>query len=553
MLIASLIRYALFLHELDDEDADLAERVAALGRPPDLENDPSLLGVAWVPFAELLSSAWRERHLHPFAQIQARAAVSALENIARCCLQGCFPAGVFPSRMRREQSLHAVGTEDALSMQGLAPPPPPSPPAAMTISADELVHRVGLLKLVEKPVDARPAVPVDARSAVPVDARSAVPVDARPAVPVDARPAAPVDDVAAAAVSVDGLAEDGLCRDQPRMAEISRDQPRMAEDGLCLWCGYPGRGHRDPANGRLYCEACWADYEERRWPVIGAKSEQFQTLAATLPPVRLLHPADLDLRPPPVEDTVRIIVLDGSAWAPAKASTGRSEEERMSAATWCAALRRSGELNGRVVIGFDTETKPTFRAGEKNLNPICLVQLATPEVAVLFRLVRHQPLPAPLRELLSDPTLTLVGQEIGREIAQLHESDVRAGGLGCTPPPLTATPAASADAPVKASVGATLIELAPSARAAGCLCAGVAGFVAALLGLRMHKPKSLQMSNWEMPTLSEAQLRYAATDAWVCWHALMVLETPELLEGARRERPAFFYLQGPQGGAVLRS
>ena len=529
MLIASLIRYALFLHELDDEDADLAERVAALGRPPDLENDPSLLGVAWVPFAELLSSAWRERHLHPFAQIQARAAVSALENIARCCLQGCFPAGVFPSRMRREQSLHAVGTEDALSMQGLAPPPPPSPPAAMTISADELVHRVGLLKLVEKPVDARPAVPVDAR------------------------PAAPVDDVAAAGVSVDGLAEDGLCRDQPRMAEISRDQPRMAEDGLCLWCGYPGRGHRDPANGRLYCEACWADYEERRWPVIGAKSEQFQTLAATLPPVRLLHPADLDLRPPPVEDTVRIIVLDGSAWAPAKASTGRSEEERMSAATWCAALRRSGELNGRVVIGFDTETKPTFRAGEKNLNPICLVQLATPEVAVLFRLVRHQPLPAPLRELLSDPTLTLVGQEIGREIAQLHESDVRAGGLGCTPPPLTATPAVSADAPVKASVGATLIELAPSARAAGCLCAGVAGFVAALLGLRMHKPKSLQMSNWEMPTLSEAQLRYAATDAWVCWHALMVLETPELLEGARRERPAFFYLQGPQGGAVLRS
>ena len=102
------------------------------------------------------------------------------------------------------------------------------------------------------------------------------------------------------------------------------------------------------------------------------------------------------------------------------------------------------------MIGFDTETKPTFRAGEKNLNPICLVQLATPEIAVLFRLVRHQPLPSPLRELLSDPTLTLVGQEIGREIAQLHESDVRAGGLGCTPPPLTATPAVSADAPVKA-------------------------------------------------------------------------------------------------------
>jgi ribonuclease D len=35
-----------------------------------------------------------------------------------------------------------------------------------------------------------------------------------------------------------------------------------------------------------------------------------------------------------------------------------------------------------------------------------------------------------------------------------------------------------------------------------------------LLGIRISK--SAQTSNWEAPTLTEKQLDYAATDAWVC-------------------------------------
>ena len=36
-----------------------------------------------------------------------------------------------------------------------------------------------------------------------------------------------------------------------------------------------------------------------------------------------------------------------------------------------------------------------------------------------------------------------------------------------------------------------------------------------VLGVRISK--SQQLSNWENDTLTEAQQRYAATDAWMCY------------------------------------
>ena len=55
----------------------------------------------------------------------------------------------------------------------------------------------------------------------------------------------------------------------------------------------------------------------------------------------------------------------------------------MEADAECAELERTGALNGRIVLGFDTETKPCFKSGEHN--PICLIQLSTRSRAVLFR------------------------------------------------------------------------------------------------------------------------------------------------------------------------
>ena len=54
----------------------------------------------------------------------------------------------------------------------------------------------------------------------------------------------------------------------------------------------------------------------------------------------------------------------------------------------------------------------------------------------------------------------------------------------------------------------------PLAAAHGCRALSLRGLAAAFLGLRVNK--AAQRSNWEAEVLSESQLVYAATDAWVC-------------------------------------
>jgi ribonuclease D len=199
-------------------------------------------------------------------------------------------------------------------------------------------------------------------------------------------------------------------------------------------------------------------------------------------------------------------------------------------------------------VGFDTETKPARMRGE--WHPICLVQLSTPSFAVLFRISPAGGLPAGLREILEDADVTLVGQEIVKELPEITQT------YGVAVPP------------------ERVVELSHATRSIGCLCKGVAGYAAplphdprasppprsppsslssslsalvwwgryaaSLLGIRLWKTKALQLSNWEAAHLSRAQLTYAATDAWVCWMALEVVESLELLQQCRKERPGFF-------------
>ena len=86
-----------------------------------------------------------------------------------------------------------------------------------------------------------------------------------------------------------------------------------------------------------------------------------------------------------------------------------------------------------------------------------------------------------------------------------------------------------------------MYELQRATKAYGCRCSGVAGYAAALLGIRMHKTKALQMSNWEARALNAAQIRYAATDAWVCVVCYAILEhRRQVREECLRVRKAFF-------------
>ena len=124
----------------------------------------------------------------------------------------------------------------------------------------------------------------------------------------------------------------------------------------CSKCRFRGVGHSD-ASGKFCCEWCWAGLEKRRWPTLGGHSPQFKALTSGMRPSSFSE----DDR----ENKVALIDVG------------------MEADAECAELERTGALNGRIVLGFDTETKPCFKSGEHN--PICLIQLSTRSRAVLFR------------------------------------------------------------------------------------------------------------------------------------------------------------------------
>ena len=144
--------------------------------------------------------------------------------------------------------------------------------------------------------------------------------------------------------------------------DLSPHEPVAMQSGLreCQECRFMGIGRTDEPSGCFYCCYCWSAYDRRRWPVIGGSSVRFKELTAQMSEVSFGNGEQ------------RIELMDLSSITPARC------------ASLCDELRRSGEwsspLGGRrVVLGFDTETRPCFHKGEHH--PICLIQLATPRLA----------------------------------------------------------------------------------------------------------------------------------------------------------------------------
>lgn len=142
------------------------------------------------------------------------------------------------------------------------------------------------------------------------------------------------------------------------------------------------------------------------------------------------------------------------------------------------------ELEGETLLGFDTETRPTFRAGQSYLPAV--LQLAGEEAVYVFQL-KHCGFPESLRQLLADPEIIKAGVGLDRDIRELNEL-----------------------APYKP---AGFVDVGELAKQAGCMNHGLRGLATLLLGFRVSKGR--QTSNWAQPKLTRAQIEYAATDAWV--------------------------------------
>ena len=137
------------------------------------------------------------------------------------------------------------------------------------------------------------------------------------------------------------------------------------------------------------------------------------------------------------------------------------------------------------LIGFDTETRPSFRPGVTFR--VSLLQLSTPTVCYLFRLNRI-PLAKPILQLLESSDVLKIGADVAGDLRSLRQiRHFRDGGF---------------------------VDLQALAPQWGSGEKSLRKLSAIVLGQRVSKAQRL--SNWEAARLTEKQMRYAATDAWIC-------------------------------------
>lgn len=143
------------------------------------------------------------------------------------------------------------------------------------------------------------------------------------------------------------------------------------------------------------------------------------------------------------------------------------------------------DLSEQRIIGFDTETRPSFKAGQ--INKVALLQLSTHERCYLIRLCRVK-LHNRLLSILSDPDIIKIGADVEGDIRALHVLR-RFNERGFT-------------------------DLQHIIADWGVEEKSLRKMAAIVLGERVSKAQRL--SNWEAATLTPQQQMYAATDAWVC-------------------------------------
>jgi RNA polymerase sigma factor for flagellar operon FliA len=140
------------------------------------------------------------------------------------------------------------------------------------------------------------------------------------------------------------------------------------------------------------------------------------------------------------------------------------------------------------VLGFDTESKPTFLKGEASQGPH-LIQLATDDEAFLFP-IGQRGVPMALKVVLESGKVLKVGMGLGNDRSALKNK---------------------LDIELRHVIDLGEVLRGPTHR--GTVGAKVA--VAHFFGQRLIKSKKTGTSNWANPQLSEQQIRYAANDAHV--------------------------------------
>jgi len=148
----------------------------------------------------------------------------------------------------------------------------------------------------------------------------------------------------------------------------------------------------------------------------------------------------------------------------------------------------TNEIINSKIVGFDTESKPTFAKGEKSEGPH-VVQFSLSNKAFIFQLC-HEDCRQYLLEIFQSDKVLKVGFGLKSDKAHIYNK------FG-----------------VKLNA---VLDLCTVFREKGYRDQiGARAAVAIVFNKNFNKSKHISTSNWAMPKLSDNQLLYAANDAYV--------------------------------------
>ncbi|MDR3180356.1 MAG: 3'-5' exonuclease domain-containing protein 2 [Prevotellaceae bacterium] len=153
-------------------------------------------------------------------------------------------------------------------------------------------------------------------------------------------------------------------------------------------------------------------------------------------------------------------------------------------------------LSEQKILGFDTETRPAFNRLESLSRKVALLQLSDDKRAYLFRLNKIG-LPESICNLLANPKVIKIGAAIHDDIRTLQR---------LTP-----------------FLPKSFIDIQKVVEKYGIVQYKALKTLSEII-LNATISKSQRLSNWERHDLSDAQQRYAATDAWICREIYLKLQ-----------------------------
>jgi ribonuclease D len=166
------------------------------------------------------------------------------------------------------------------------------------------------------------------------------------------------------------------------------------------------------------------------------------------------------------------------------------------------------ELRRSLVVGLDTETKPSFTRGTHH--KVSLVQISTLDHCFLFRLNKTN-FPPALADFLSDEKVRKIGLSLRDDFSGLNKHQV--------------------------FKPANFVDIQTIAQSYGIMELSLQKIYAILFGKKISK--SQRLSNWESPELTEQQQRYAATDAWASLQIYLQLMNENKLTQKEIEKMVF--------------